>query len=349
MKRTPSELASAIARGGLAPAYFLYGEEPLQQAETLDLLRREARARGFEERLVHEVDANFDWRTFLDACANLSLFASRRVIELRLGNTKPGLEGSKALRDYAARPSPDDLLLVSAGRLDAKDRQAQWVKALDALGDSVQIDPVPASRLPRWVRQRAAARGLELAEAAAVALAERVEGNLLAAAQEVEMLALLHAPGSAGVEEVLAAVADSARHNSFALAECAFAGDAGRALRMLRSFRREGIDAIPVAWVVIRDLRVLCMAALAEARGERAERVFARRDVNVWESRQPAYKAALRRHRITVLLGLLRYALGIDRACKGAGRGEPWQMLGWLLLRLAGQPVSGQLFDERLN
>lgn len=349
MQRDPADLAAAIAARGLAPCYLVSGDEPLQQAETLDLLRAQARARGFEERVVHDVDASFHWHEFAQSAASLSLFASRRLIELRMPSGKPGVEGAKALREYAARPSPDDLLLVSTGRLDKQTSQAEWVKALAGLGDFVPVEPVARPRLAAWIQRRAAARSLRLSEEAAGLLAERVEGNLLAAAQEVELLALLHAPGAAGAPEVLAAVADSARYSSFELAECAFAGDAERALRMLRGLQREGVEAVPVNWLVVRDLRVLCLAAAAQQRGEPVERVLARPDLRVWESRRGAYKTALRRHRITVLHGLLRYALRIDRVSKGAARGEPWQMLGWLLLRLAGAPVAGALFDERVN
>lgn len=349
MQHRARDLAAVVKRQGLAPAYLLSGDEPLQRSETLDLLRREARARGFEERIVFEAGGKFDWRQLQDSAAELSLFSARRLIEVHITGKGPGLEGSQSLREYASRPPPDDVLIVTCGQLGAKEKSAAWVKALERLGDSVIMEKVDAARLPAWIQARAGQRGLRLAGDAAALLADRVEGNLLAAAQEIELLALLHPSGELGAAEVLATVADSARHNAFELTECAFAGQAGRALRMLESLRRDGTDAVPVAWVVVRDMRTLCLAAAAVERGEPLEPLFSRRDINVWASRRPAYKAALRRHRMPVLLALFRYALAVDRICKGAGRGEPWQMLSWLLLRLAGKPVAGGLFNPRVN
>lgn len=346
MKIPIDDLASRLQHHGLARTYLITGDEPLQRLEAAESVRQAARARGINERVVFDADTGIDWGRFRQESESLSLFSTQRLLEVRFRAPKPGSAGERALCEYAGRPPSGDVLVVTSERLDARARGSNWVAALEQGGDTVTVEAPRYAQLPAWIVRRAAGRGLILEEAGAALLAERVEGNLLAASQEIELLSLLHGKASIGATEVVAVVADSARHSSFDVAVSALAGDAERTLRIVRGLRDEGAEVVPVTWVVIRDLRMLCGI---EAVSDGVKAAHARARTTLTAERERAFRAALQRHRPAVLRGLLRYALRIDRACKGVSRNNPWDMLEWLLLRLAGVPVSGVLFDERMT
>lgn len=332
MRQRPDQLEATLRRQGLAPLYLVFGDEPLQILECCDLLRRQARGAGFEERVVLNVEAGFDWQSLGAEAGALSLFASRRLIEVRLGEAKPGTEGAKALAAYAAAPPPDTLLLVSAGRIDRQSQQSKWFKALEQAGVAVQSRPVEAARLPGWLAARARSLGLGLSPAAAELIADRVEGNLLAADQELRRLALLYGDQAVDSEQVLAAVADNARYDLFDYIDCTLTGDGARSLRMLRGLEAEGTEAVVVCWGLSRELRSLCLMAAERAGGAAWEPLFARH--RIWDKRRRPVQAALERHRLPVLRRLLREAGRIDRVIKGAAEGRPWDDLARLSLAL---------------
>ena len=230
MKLAPAQLAKHL-QGSLAPVYIVSGDDPLLCQEAADAIRTAARQQGFDERQVFSADASFDWGTLLQAGASMSLFAEKRLLELRLPSGKPGDKGAAALIEYCSGPAEDTLLLVSLPKLDGSAQKTKWGKALieGPQTQFVQIWPVDASQLPQWIRQRLSHAGLSASQDAVELIAARVEGNLLAAAQEVEKLKLMAEEGQITVETVQAAVADSARFDVFGLVDAVLNGEAAHA------------------------------------------------------------------------------------------------------------------------
>ena len=336
MQLRPEQLPQHLKKQ-LAPIYFLYGDELLLQQEAADLIRAAARAHGYTEREVFNVERDFDWNRLTEASNNLSLFAERRILEVRMPTGKPGDAGGRALREYAARPADDTLLLIISGKLDAQQRKSKWVTDLEAAGVGVQIWPVDARALPQWIRARMQGLGLEPTADAVQLLAERVEGNLLACKQEIDKLALLVGTGPVDAAAVTAAVADSARFDVYALVDSALAGEPERCLRMLAGLRSEGVEPVLVSWALARELRSLAGMAWELRRGEPAGSLMGRH--RVWKNRQALVGRALGRHAPDSWLELLAGCARLDRMVKGQAPGKPWDELVQLCLRLAGRPL----------
>jgi DNA polymerase-3 subunit delta len=328
---SPDALPAGLDRG-LRSVYLVTGAEPLLIAEACDAIRRSARKRGHDEREVHFVERGFDWNALLTGAANLSLFASRRLVEVRLRAT-PDAEGGRALAELAAQPPPDAVLLV-AGELDWKGLKAAWVAAFERHGVLVVTQPVERGALPGWIRDRLARRGVTIEPAAAELLADRVEGNLLAAQQEVERIALLMPGGALDAGAVAQLVADSARYDVFELSAAACAGQPARALRILAGLRGEGREPPLVLWALLNDLRALSRVADRLRRERSLDAIF--RDEKIWSARQPPLRAALERLPAARIEALLLEAATADRIAKGSLRGDPWVALESLVARIAG-------------
>lgn len=334
MRLRPDQLPSHLQKQGLKPVYLISGDEPLQVFEASDAVRRAAREKGIAERVVLEVDPSFEWATLAYHGDSLSLFATRRLIELRLGERKLAREGERALQAFCERQANSDVLLVTLSKLDHRAQQGAWFKTIEARGIVVQAWPVPVRDLPHWITKRLAAKGVTVTRDAAELVAQRVEGNLLAASQELETL-LLSANGKPiGVEEVLAVVSDCGRYNVFELTEDAVAGNVKRSLRILRSLRDEGAEPLLVNWAVGRELRLLCRLGAAIAKGRSADQLFQENQTR--RSKIPALKQALQRHTLPGLRGLLLKAGETERVIKGVLAGDPWVEITWLVLGLAG-------------
>ncbi len=321
-------------RGALLPIYLVSGDEPLQRAEACDAIRAAARAQGFDERQVMHVEAGFDWGELQAASDALSLFAERRLIELRMPNPTPGKEGGAALADYAARPPEDNLLLIDCGKLEKAQQNGKWFKSLDKVGAVLQVWPVEAGRLPGWITERMRRRGLEPSREAAQLLAEMVEGNMLAADQEIAKLALLHPPGPLSVEAVEAAVADSARYDNFELVDAAFNGETLRCRRMLDGLRGEGEEPLKLLAALLFKLRQVEPIARAVASGVPTGQAM--NNARVFQKSQAPTAAMLARHPLRRIQALVGRAARIDRMVKGAEAGEPWDELMQLTLLIAG-------------
>jgi DNA polymerase-3 subunit delta len=302
--------------------------------EALDTIRASARSRGFSERVVFDVDTTFDWKVLQHYGESLSLFAERRVLDVRMTTGKPGDAGAKVLVDYSRKPNSDDLLLLSTGKLDAGTKRSKWLNTLESAGVLLELWPPTAAQLPRWIERRTANLGLKITLEGAKALAERVEGNLLACVQEIDKLRLLHGEGSVDVHEVLAAVADSARFDVFDLVDCALAGDAARTLRILRGLREEGVEATFVAWALAREIRNLNRMS-AELIQDGSIDALLRRH-HVWERRKRPIRLALERHAPKNWLGMLKVAGTVDRVIKGVEPGDAWDELCRLGLMVCG-------------
>lgn len=333
MRLRPDELGKQLAKP-LLPVWLVCGDEPLLVLEAADRIRAAARAAGCIDRDVLNAEAGFDWNRLREAAGNMSLFGDKRLIELRLDRV-PSPDGQQAISQWCERLNDDTVLLVIAGALEKKQLAAAWVTALEQAGALVQAWPVPRPELPAWIRRRLAALGLDADHAALEFLADRVEGNLLAAQQEIDRLALLFGKGSISLEQLAAVVTDNARYELEGALDAALAGQAARALRMLDGLREEGESTVPLLWLVQRDVRGLLVAAelVAQGRNESA----ALQAAGVWNSRQPALAPALRRLRVPALKALLADCAKAEKTNKGQAPGSAWDAMATLLLRIAGQ------------
>ncbi|MES2676019.1 MAG: DNA polymerase III subunit delta [Pseudomonadota bacterium] len=331
-KLRPEQLSAALSKN-IAPIYIVTGDEPLLIQETCDAIRAAARKAGFIERDLHHCDSHFEWTQVLASANSMSLFADKKIIELRIPSGKPSDKG-KVLQEYAQTPSSDNLLLVITDKLDKDVAKTKWFTALEQQGVHIQHWSVTPENLPHWINQRLKQAGLQADGNAVDLLASRIEGNLLAAVQEIEKLKLL-APGNIISMELMASVvADSARYDLFGLSDKALQGDASAAVKTLHGLKAEGTDAIAILWALTRDIRSLVQISLTMAQGKNFE--MSARQAGVWDKKQPLFKIALNRIKPAQLQQLLRKANGIDKAVKGMRDAEPWDELLDLMLNLAG-------------
>lgn len=323
-------------KGALQPVYLICGDEPFLVEEAAQAVRDAARAQGFDDREVMHVERNFDWDTLAAAAASLSLFGGKRLMELRLPTAKPGDAGSKALVAYCENPAPDTILMVIAGKLETSQRNAKWVKSLQAAGEFVACPRIPPARLGNWIVERMRARGLQPHPEAVQLLVQRVEGNLLAAAQEIDKLALLHGGGPVSLDDARDAVADSARYDVFQWVDAVVGGETARAQHMLDGLRSEGAEPTLLLWAMVRELRTLAGIVGMVAQGGSPDRALY--EARVWQSRRELVRSAAQRLRPQRVARLLQRAAHADRVIKGMASGSPWGELSYLSLAFAGRP-----------
>ncbi len=328
----PEQLEQHLATQ-LAPVYLVAGEEPLIIEESLGLIRRAASQAGFAEREVLHGEGNFDWNGLLEARDNLSLFAERRLIELRLPGGKPGQQGSRILQAFAAQPPEDTLLIVATERLEARQRSSGWVANLASAGVMVYAWPVRGDEMPRWIEQRMRQRGLSPTPDAISLLAQRAEGNLLAGAQEIDKLWLIQGHGEVDAATVRAAVVPNQRYDVFDLPAAARAGDRARTLRIAQSLREADEPPTLVLWALARDLRVLVELQSASRRGDGSDGIFGRHRIP--RPQQRSYTRLAARGQQAAWQQLLARAARADALVKGAEAGRPWDELIQLADQLA--------------
>lgn len=340
MKLNPAQLGKHL-QGTLSSVYVISGDEHLLCQEAADSIRAATRQQGFSERQVFNADTHFDWGNLLQAGASLSLFADKRLLELRIPNGKLSDKGA-ALLEYLARPAEDTVLLISLPKLDGNAQKTKWGKALieGPQTQFVQIWPVDANQLPQWIRQRLAQSGLSASPEAVDMIAVRVEGNLLAAAQEIEKLKLLAEGTQIDVDTVHASVADSARFDVFGLIDAALNGEAAHALRMLEGLRGEGVEPPVILWALAREIRLLATIAQQFAQGMPLDKAFSSARPPVWDKRRPLVSKALQRLPAARWAALLQDAQQIDAQIKGQAAGNPWSGLSLLTLSICGQRLG---------
>ena len=323
MKIKVNQLSSHLQKN-LAPCYLVTGDEHLLVSEALDAIREAARSAGFTSRDLHVATTGFDWSQLRDSGSNLSLFAEKRMVELRLPTGKPGRAGSQAIVEFVESTDADLLLIVSGPKLDRSSQAAKWVKALEAKGVGVQVWPIGVRELPGWIANRMRQAGLEPDRGAVAMIADRVEGNLLAAGQEIEKLRLILGAGQVTAEDVSAAVADSSRYDVFKLVDAALGGDTRRALRILSGLRAEGVEPVIVVWALTRELRTL--ARLTDSIAQGADLASGMQKTGVWRNRQALVRNCVSRHQHGDFHRLLKAASRADQAAKGQLRADPWQL-----------------------
>jgi DNA polymerase-3 subunit delta len=334
-----AQFANRIAKSAeLKPVYLIAGEEHLLVIEAADALRQRARELGYSEREVHDVESGFDWNDLARSGAAMSLFASKRLIELRLPTGKPGTEGSEAIQEWCARAPSDCVLLITCTQWSKK-QEGKWTQAVEKVGVFLPLWPLKREELAGWVQARAGARSVQLGSDAVDALVRRTEGNLLACAQEIDKLALLAGSRRVDAQELEDLVADSARFDVFAMTEAALAGDGARTRRMLSSLRAEGEQAATLmAWLLSQ-----LQAAARLAQLPRAEQAGAFRSEGIWGSRDAAFRKALARGDASFWERRLAEAARVDRLAKGRGVEDPFLALERLLLRISDARMSKRM------
>jgi len=331
MKAKAEQLPTLLERS-LQSVYLLAGAEPLLIQECRDQVIKTAQQQGFGERDLFQVDAKFDWGRIIEQTATLSLFSSKKIIDIRLPGGKPGREGAKVLGGMAESPDPDNLLLLSCDKWDASSRKSKWAGVLEKAGVLVEIWPVKPRELPGWIRNRMRAAGLQPESGAVELLAELVEGNLLAAQQEIDKLLLLDQGSRVTSEMISRAVANSARFDSFRLVECTLQGQLADCLRVASGLHRTNIPIQLVTGSLYRELMLTDSAKSALRSGENETAVF--RKLQVWPARQGPMKQAIGRLSDDDLGESFRTLSLIDRQSKGRAAGDPWQTLDRLLWSL---------------
>lgn len=325
------------AKEPLAAIYVLHGDEILLQQEAADLLRRAARAQNFTEREVHHAERGMDWNELQASVNNLSLFGDRKIVEVRFSG-KPDTTAANTLEKYAANPAPDTLLLLILPKLDGTAQKAKWFVACDNAGVSLQLPVIDAQTLPDWLSSRLQQAGLRTEDAEAFTLLrERVEGNLLAAQQEIEKLRLLADNGVLTTDIIRNAVGDCARYNVYDLADCALSGDAERAARMLAGLRAEGQAESVVLWAIGKDARTLASLREGVDGGQPFNSLLQQN--GIWQKRQPLFQKAVQRTSPRLARLLVSEVLAADQAIKGQSMEQAWDVLLRLTLALAGRPL----------
>jgi DNA polymerase-3 subunit delta len=337
MQLASAQLAQHLAKG-LRSLYTLHGDEPLMVQESADAIRAAARAQGYTERTVHTVaGAHFDWSEVLAAGGSLSLFADRQIVEIRIPSGKPGKDGGAALAQLAESAQGNDstLTLVMLPRLDRQTKSGAWFSALDSYGVTIQLDPIERAALPQWIAQRLARQDQRVAageegQRTLQFFADRVEGNLLAAHQEIQKLGLLYPPGELGFDAVESAVLNVARYDVFKLSEAVLAGQAARVSRMLDGLKAEGEAEVLVHYTLAEDIRALKRVKDALAAGRPLP--MALREQRVWGVKERLFERVLPRLSATTLDNLLYSAHQVDGIVKGL-KAPGWPTDGWQALQ----------------
>lgn len=337
MKAFPAQLQGLLQKG-FAPIYLVHGDEPLQLRDALDLVRSTTREQGYDERLVFDISASFDWNSLQLEASSMSLFASQRLIELRMPSGKPGKEGGRVLKEMAENPTEGTILLISSEKLEAATQRTAWYKAIEKQGLIIQARQLNLQQLLDWIRQQAGQLGLSVDNEAARLLAEKSEGNMLACQQELQKLQMLSPAGTIGLDEMLNSVFDNARYNVFSLVDTALSGDGRRTQRILRHLQQEGVQPSLIVWALAREVRTLASMATQLASGQPLSAILARH--RIWDNRKALVGDALRRlasghiHRLLYELGQL------DQIVKGQIREKDfWNEVTRTGLRLAGTTI----------
>lgn len=336
MRLRPEQVAQHLEKG-LAPVYLIAGDEPQQLAELSDAVRKATRKAGFDAREILSHDTGFEWNQLAVFAGSLSVFADKKVIDLRLSSATPGAEGSKALTAYCQRLPEDTVLLVTMGKLPSEATKSRWFQALDKAGVVIQVWPLEGKDLLRWLELRMQQRGMQTGADGLLLLASRIEGNLLAAAQEIEKLYVLYGAGQLSREQIIDVVADSSRYDVYKLVDTVLSARIDRIVKVLQGLRAEGIAVGIVLWALTREARTLIRIGQALASGQDKDTVF--RNNHIWDKRQSLVGNALNRLDLQALNRILVLSAKADRQFKGQQQGDAWETVLAICLTFASAPV----------
>ncbi|GAB3014924.1 DNA polymerase III subunit delta [Bowmanella dokdonensis] len=342
MQSYPNRLSEVLGKG-LMSCYLIFGDEPQQKLESIEVIRQTARQQGFDERQSLVADAGFNWNHLIEATLTLSLFTSRQLIELELPTGKPGAEGAKVLQSLADKPNPDVLLLIHGGRIGKDVQNTKWFKSLEKNGLYVPCYPLEGKQLSGWINDRMRRHGLQPTPELIGLLCDYCEGNLLAARQEIEKLTLLYPKGIISLEQAEQALVDQSRFNVFQLVDVLLAGDAQRAVKMLYRLESEGVEPTIVLWALVREWQTLSTLRFASGQGQSLNQLFNAQ--RIWSNRQGLYHSALQRlnsHHLEVLQTRLAR---LDKALKQSSLARPYVELCHLCLLFVPMPLDALELD----
>lgn len=340
MKLRPEQLGTHLKKGQ-SPVYLITGDEPLISEESSDLLRHHLQEQGFSEREVLHVDGSFSWEYLLECANALSLFAEKKIIELRLGSQKLNKKSSEILQSYLSNPAPDNILVITADKLDGNTKKSAWFKAVDKSGVIVEIWPVETEQLPNWIRQRAAQIELQLDDEAIQLLCDRIEGNLLAAKQELSKLSLLFPRQVVSADDIVDSVSDSSRYDIYGLSDAALNGQSARCCKILQVLRQDGTEPPVVLWALSKELRSLAAIQQAQNNGQSFDAVCQRE--RIWGKRKPLARKASQRISSKQINTALQQCAEVDKIVKGMATGDAWLLLTSISLTLSGQSLDNLL------
>jgi DNA polymerase-3 subunit delta len=337
MRLKPDQLNGALQKS-LAPVYFLSGDEPLQLGEMADAIRKTARAAGYNSREIFSVDTGFSWNQLALSADSLSIFSDKKIIELRIPTSTVGTEGAKALTAYCERLPDDTVLLISIGKLASATLKSRWLESIDKVGVVIQVWALDGQDLLNWLQQRLLQLGLHVGTDGIKLLASRVEGNLLAADQEITKLYVLYGAGQLSTAQIADAVADSSRYDVFKLMDWVLAAQTNRIIKILAALRAEGIAAPVILWALTREARSLIHIKLALAGEQHKDTVF--RNNQIWDKRKSLVDKAITRLNLTQLNNILVLAAQADRQIKGQQLGDAWETLLAVCLLFTSLPIA---------
>jgi len=340
MKLRPEQLGTHLKKG-LSPVYLITGDEPLISEESSDLLRHHLQEQGFSEREVLHVDGSFSWEYLLECANALSLFAEKKIIELRLSSQKLNKKSSEILQSYLSNPAPDNILVITADKLDGNTKKSAWFKAVDKSGVIIEIWPVETEQLPNWIRQRAAQIELQLDDEAIQLLCDRIEGNLLAAKQELSKLSLLFPRQVVSADDIVDSVSDSSRYDIYGLSDAALNGQSARCCKILQVLRQDGTEPPVVLWALSKELRSLAAIQQAQNNGQSFDAVCQRE--RIWGKRKPLARKASQRISSKQINTALQQCAEVDKIVKGMAIGDAWLLLTSISLTLSGQSLDNLL------
>ena len=331
----PDNLAEALLRK-IAPVYMITGDEPLQMMEASDQIRQACRDAGFisSERFQVDNARSFDWQALAMSGNTMSLFGDKKVINLTIPNGKPGMEGAKALKNWCESPPEDTVLLITAGKPEGRFQTSAWFKAIDKIGITMQVWPLPLPKARQWIRDRLIAHQVQADDAAVEMLLGRVEGNLLAAKQEIEKLAILYSGHAVGPREVLASVTDSSRYTILDLVDAALNSDTPRAIKVLDGLKAAGDAPVLICWHLSSEVRKIATVMGRLDAGENSTQAMMKS--GVWKNRQPLISKVIRERSRLFWLRAQSDCSYLDRLSKGMADGELWAEIGALVARLSG-------------
>lgn len=337
MRIQTKQLDQALKKN-LLPVYLVTGDEPLLVQEALDSIRTASKQSGCDERKILDVDRKFDWANLNNEANSLSLFAERTLTELRLDKAKPGIPGGKALQHYCQHLPDDKILLISSAKLTAATLKSKWCSAIDKVGGVIQVWPISLNEMPQWIAQRAIKMGLVIEQEAIALLADRLEGNLLAAQQELEKLKMLGTGKNIDAETVLASVSDSAKYDIFNLTDACLSGNTKLVVKIVSSLKIEGLEPTYALWALTKEVRTVSALNHALQKNQPPQAIF--KKMGIFQKRQTPLMQTAKRHKPAKLRKILNQCKQTDDLIKGVEKGlSPWDVLLEIALGLAGSPV----------